>query len=207
MTRRPDITGKQFGKWTVLKRVERKYYWLCRCDCGFEKPVYEFDLCDGKSTQCANCNRIKHLHTFGGRQSPTYSTWMCMRRRCYEPSMNDYMRYGGRGISVCERWENFENFLADMGERPSGHVIDRIDPKGNYEPKNCRWITYKESAIHRSSTKWVMKFGNRVLLSEAAAQFGVCYITLKRFLAQHNLGNDVSKIERVYGKHPALRLQ
>lgn len=79
----------------------------------------------------------------------TYRTWYSMRNRCNNPSNRNYRLYGGRGITVCERWDLFENFLADMGERPEGRSIDRIDPDGNYEPSNCRWATPKEQIHNR----------------------------------------------------------
>src|SRR5881396_946844 len=86
------------------------------------------------------------------RNSPTYRSWRAMRERCYEPMNASYQRYGGRGIKVCSRWrESFETFLADMGERPVGCVMDRIDNNGNYEPSNCRWVTVKQSGFNRRS--------------------------------------------------------
>lgn len=164
---RDDLSGRIFGKWTVLRMIGQ-YRWLCRCVCGIEKSVNEFDLLGGKSKQCTTCHKVKHRHTVNGRQSPTYSTWMCMVRRCSDPTMNDYERYGGRGIEVCDRWRDFRNFLNDMGERPENHVLDRKEGDGNYEPANCRWVTHKESATNRTSTRWVMYRGEQVSCTEAA---------------------------------------
>jgi len=89
-----------------------------------------------------------------GHRTPTYGTWMAMRRRCQNPGDRRFKDYGGRGISVCERWDSsFENFLADMGERPAGMTLDRIDTNGNYEPGNCRWATpIQQRANRRDST-------------------------------------------------------
>lgn len=93
---------------------------------------------------------VRHGHTSGRTMSPTYYSWSTMRTRCRNPKCNRYANYGGRGIRICERWELFENFLADMGERPSGLSLDRYpDKNGNYEPGNCRWATSKEQAQNR----------------------------------------------------------
>jgi len=94
-------------------------------------------------------DRTTHGHAPHGAFTPTYWTWQGMHARCRYPSSSGYKHYGGRGITVCDRWASFENFLADMGERPKGTSIDRINVDGNYEPGNCRWATPKEQRQNR----------------------------------------------------------
>lgn len=96
----------------------------------------------------------KHGHAGRGSFSPEYHSWAAMMTRCYNPSREYYEYYGGRGIVVCERWKTFTCFLQDMGERPLGTSLDRIDPNGNYEPSNCRWATRKEQSENRRPGKW-----------------------------------------------------
>ena len=156
--RRLDLTGKRFGRLFVLSyshTVKPGYaYWLCRCDCGTLRSVVACNLSRGitKSCGCLRASPLSHGHTSGGRHTPTYRSWYAMIQRCTNPRNHKYRDYGGRGISVCKRWRSFENFLADMGERPAGLTLDRRDNDGSYEPGNCRWATSHEQA--RNKRPW-----------------------------------------------------
>jgi hypothetical protein len=162
-----DLTGKRFGRWQVLElRPERKRYgrygrsqtvplWLCRCDCGTDGIVRGPALRTGWSKSCGCLRRemfLRRRHivtTHGMSRSRAYRCWYNMKQRCFNPQAVSYSNYGGRGITVCERWLIFENFYADMGDPSPGMSLDRIDPNGNYEPGNCRWATVVEQLANR----------------------------------------------------------
>lgn len=158
-----DETGNRHGRLTVLglgTSPNREIYWLCQCDCGSQVTVRGSSLRRGTTRSCGCLQRevssrvlvslheaglwTTHGHTRGRRKSRTYRSWASMIARVTNPSNDRFQDYGGRGITVCNRWRAFENFLDDMGERPDGMSLDRIDNDGNYEPGNCRWATPRQ---------------------------------------------------------------
>ncbi len=154
--------GKRFGKYVVIShlgKINGNRRWLCRCDCGSERVVDGGRLLSGrsKSCGCAIPEIISKLFkTHGLTNSTTYFSWCSMKERCLNKNCESYPRYGGRGITICTRWLNsFENFFADMGEKPKATSLERKDNGVNYEPSNCIWATAKQQANNRRSSRFI----------------------------------------------------
>jgi hypothetical protein len=159
------LTGVRFGRLIAIRRVNRKKTnrpsWWCICDCRKRVIVDRSGLVTGRTTSCGCYRRelqrkLKTIHGHTPRNiapSPEYHSWVSMKQRCFNADGKNYNNYGGRGITVCERWtSSFENFLKDMGSKPSSdHSLDRMNVNGNYEPSNCKWATKKEQKDNQRS--------------------------------------------------------
>jgi hypothetical protein len=153
-----DITGQRFGHLTALKEAGRtaqgKALWLCRCDYDSNLTIVTSNHLRSGHTQSCGCQErgngnLQHGHTKTRSLSPTYVSWRGMFDRCYNKKNKSFKNYGAHGVTVCKRWHKFENFLADMGLRPPGRTLDRINPYGNYTPSNCRWATRLQQRHNR----------------------------------------------------------
>lgn len=186
MTNFVDRTGIKYGRLTALSVFpsdKPNKRWLCRCDCGTECIVIGSKLASGHTKSCgcykSEVNSAKSkIH--GTSNTPTFNVWQHMHRRCNDQKNQAFKNYGGRGIKVCERWSKFENFFADMGEKPEGMSIDRIDNNKGYSPDNCRWATKEEQA---NNTRWNVFLetpdGERLTLSQFCKKTGKNYEAVK----------------------------
>ncbi|WP_405558925.1 hypothetical protein OHV08_33870 [Streptomyces canus] len=162
-----DLTGRVFGSWTVLqfshRAHDRQPFWRCRCICGTEKAVRGSDLTRGESTRCRECGKV----AVGPHGRALYKVWNSLRRRCENPKAQHWGHYGGRGITVCERWLSFANFYADMFPTyQPGLSIDRRDVDGPYSPENCRWATRKQQARNKRNNRLLAFRGRAVTAVE-----------------------------------------
>lgn len=186
-----DLTGHPpFGRLTVVRydgSIDGNAQWLCRCECGSECSVAASELTrrtrvSTKSCGCHMREKARQIHTTHGQTlTPTYQSWRRMLQRCYRQKARGYHRYGGRGITVCERWRtSFEAFFADMGEKPSGHriSIERLNNDGNYEQGNCVWATPLEQSRNKSTTVRMTFDGRTQCLAAWCQELGIAISTI-----------------------------
>ena len=194
------MIGHRFGRLVVKSEYRRpsdnRKVWTCVCDCGNEKTAVAKDIRRGSTSSCgclcaerssqriiARCLRHGHARDF--KETRIYRVWSSMLGRCRNKNHPNWHRYGGKGITVCERWFVFENFLEDMGERPDGLSIDRYpNNAGNYEPGNCRWATPKQQVANRTTSHKLEAEGKVQTIGEWADEKGLPYIQLHRRLSK-----------------------
>jgi len=188
-----DLSGKQFDRWSVLhfhdrSGVDRKPRWWCRCQCGSERAVFQGSLVLHTSRSCGCLRREvsgSRTRTHGRSGTKIYMVWSDMLKRCNNPGHPSYKHYGGRGISVCERWRDIENFVSDMGDPEEKRELDRIDNDGPYSPDNCRWATRSEQANNSRRNKWVSYQGETLTVTQWAERLNIEFHVL-RWRLKHN---------------------
>ena len=194
-----DLTGKHFGRLTVIERADDRNgvtAWLCKCDCGNETVAYAHHLKCGDTKSCGclfeelnHKTAVKH----GMSEDPLYNRFTKIVSRCESPTNPEYKNYGGRGISVCEEWRrNFKAFYEwsmQNGYRED-LTIDRIDVNGNYEPNNCRWVDRVAQANNTRSNHFIEYNGERKTIAEWGRKLGISYSTLWGRLKKHKWSMD-----------------
>ncbi len=190
-----DLAGQTFGRLKVLSeadRVKDRRQWLCQCECGETVAVDQRAMKSGATQSCGCLRRevtthrmTKHGQAGRGAKSRAYGIWSGMLSRCGIESATGFDRYGAAGITVCDRWREFENFYADMGDPPVGHSIDRIKSECGYEPGNCRWATRQIQNENRKSVRWIEFDGKTMNVTQWARHLGINKATLLEALDKH----------------------
>lgn len=201
MSAKLDLTGQRMGHLTVIESAgiirsgrRSKVLWRCRCSCGNECKVRTEHLRSGHTASCGcvqRCRSREYNTIHGLRSAPEYVVWKGMRDRCRNPKHMHWDKYGGRGISVCSRWDSFSAFLADMGPRPSSkHQIERKNNDLGYSPDNCVWATKKEQASNTRRNVFVTINGRSMILADACRELGITYRQSRR-----KFGEEVRRVQ------------
>jgi hypothetical protein len=188
MSKRLNLVGQRFGRWVVLSFagiIKTSTYWTCVCDCGNTADVHGGSLRSRSSKSCGCFNReqvlktiTKHGQAKRGLKTRTYYLWRDIIRRCNYPNFKQYKDYGGRGITICDRWLTFENFYADVGDIPPGMTFDRTNNNGNYEPGNWRQATWETQQNNTRKNDRIEFRGETKTLSQWARHLGMNRNTL-----------------------------
>ena len=180
MVRPIDIAGNRFGRLVAIERIESSGHgsarWRCQCDCGRETTAFYMNLKTGRTRSCGCLKRdtigaLNRSHMMC--RTPTWNSWRAMVERCTNPKNIGWRLYGGRGIEVCPRWLKFENFFADMGVRPKGKTLDRVNGALGYAPDNVRWATMKEQQRNRRNNRPLTLNGKTQTLTGWAKATGI----------------------------------
>jgi len=178
-----DLSGRTFGRLTVIAYTERRYQasivWHCRCSCGVDTFVPSPRLINGHTKSCG-CLNHEAQRTHSGTGTREHQVWASMVARCRTPTHHAFARYGGRGIAVCERWLKFENFIADMGLRPPGRLtLERLDNDKSYGPENCKWATWAEQTRNRSDNVRLAHDGLTLCIRDWSNRTGLHFYTIR----------------------------
>jgi len=185
-----NLEGQKFGRWSVLAYAGRsnskQSLWRCVCECGTEKIILGLHIVRGTSKSCGCFSReltVERNTSHKMSKTPEYNTWTSMKQRCFDPKSNNYENYGGRGITVCDRWkDSFENFLEDMGRRAKGHSIEREDNDGPYCKANCVWATRKEQARNKRNNRMLTHDGRTQCVADWAEELQIRAMSISRRL-------------------------
>ncbi len=194
-----DLTGKSFGSLLVLGQSGRdnsgKIMWEVECSCGFKGDKRGADLLKGSIVSCGKhkAKPVEHGHSVRGKASKEYMIWQTMRQRCKNPKSRNYSNYGARGIKVSKEWDDFSVFLADMGTKPAGFSIERIDNNGNYCKDNCKWAPRSEQARNKRNVPIYMYKGRSMTLPEVARLEGINRRTLSYRIQKGSSIEDAAK--------------
>ena len=194
-SRTQDLTGRHFGRWTVgafagYHSKTTAAMWHCKCECGVTRPIKANQLLTGgsKSCGCFSVDTARALFTkHGGSYDGRYEVWANMKQRCLNANHPSFAQYGGRGIRICERWLAYENFAMDVGERPNGLWLERINNDGDYEPGNVTWTTRQKQQCNRTDTRRVTWQGETLCINEWSRLIGVSPSTLTWRLKHWNI--------------------
>lgn len=178
-----NLSGKTFGKWTILERTDRKkvVYYSCICSCGTQRDVLSVSLRNGKSVSCGCYQPEKWSNGFRKVNKLTYQSWSGMRQRCDYSGHIEFHRYGGRGIIYDPRWKSFDAFFEDMGARPPKMSLDRVDNDKPYCKENCKWSTAAEQSSNTSRNIFVQWHGKTYTLKQLAKHLDVKYDLLHKW--------------------------
>ena len=180
--KKKQVINKRFGRLLIIAEAPKrgkKRYVLCQCDCGSRKEICLSNITSGKvaSCKCLHKEIIGAINkTHGMTHSREFHTWVGMKARCLNPENPSYKNYGGRGITICDKWlDSFENFLSDMGPCPQNYSLDRIDVNGNYNPENCRWADNITQSNNKRTNIFVTVNGEELTLTQACQKLNLSY--------------------------------
>lgn len=179
--------GTQFNRLTFIGVADKKDYWLFQCSCGTApKAIYRYNVINNKTISCGCFHKQRIEETFlrhgsgrAGKQTRAFRIWCNMRARCNNPNNKDYMHYGGRGITYCESWSKFENFIADMGEPKPKDTIERLDVNKGYCPENCIWLSCSLQNRNKRNSRLLTHNGKTQSMAEWAEELGIKYSTIR----------------------------
>lgn len=187
-----DISSKQFGHWYVLNRVFKengKTHWRCKCKCGKEYDVNASHLLNGASTKCKTCHNKQAvamrpiIHgNCTNKPSKEYRIWSTMKTRCLNKNHQNYRLYGGRGITISNRWLHFNNFLNEMGKCPSGMTLERKNVNGNYSKRNCVWATTYTQCRNKRTNVYKTAYGKKMIITDWARAYKMPYTSFRRLI-------------------------